>query len=113
MRVMSTRNHVRLPTPPRTGSPERGSNDRSGDPSAGNRAGSSGQTVNGAEIAVGVLVFFLIGWGLDSWWGTTPVAMVLATVFGTSGYFIRTYYAYTQAMTSLEKERSSVSGGRR
>ena len=114
MRAESTRNRVRLPKPltPTQRTPRRG--DRAGD----SLGGSSGQTVNGAEIAVGVLVFFLIGWGLDSWWGTTPLAMVLATVFGTAGYFVRTYYAYANAMTSLErerleKERSSVAGGRR
>lgn len=113
MRVVSTRNHVRLPTPSRTGTRERRTGEGAGSVPGGGNGRSPGQSVNGAEIAVGVLVFFLIGWGLDSWWGTTPLAMVLATVFGTAGYFVRTYYAYTQAMTSLERERSSAAGGRR
>lgn len=68
--------------------------------------------MNGAEIAVGVLVFFLIGWGIDAWWGTTPLAMVVSTLFGTAGYFVRTYYSYTHRMETLEQERSVAARGR-
>lgn len=107
---MPTRNSVRLTTRPTTSRTAR----RGSDASAATGGGSPGQGVNGAEIAVGVLVFFLIGWGLDSWLGTTPVAMVVATVFGTAGYFVRAYYAYTRTMTSLERERreNELSPGR-
>ena len=38
---------------------------------------------NGAELAGVVLVFFLIGLGLDVWLGTTPLFMLALTVFGT------------------------------
>lgn len=109
MRALSTRITVRLPfasTTPRLEAHDGGTRSASG-------SGTTGPTVNGAEIAGGVLVFFLIGWGLDSLWDSRPIGMVAATVFGTVGYFIRTYYAYTRAMTALERERSTTAGARR
>lgn len=67
----------------------------------------------GAELAVGVLVFFLIGLGIDTWLGTVPVFMIGMTVFGVVGYFVRIYYSYNSAMTKLEKERFDNSRGDR
>jgi len=63
----------------------------------------------GAELAVGVLVFFAIGLGIDSWLDTTPVFMIGLTVFGVVGYFVRMYYAYNSEMTRLEQERAAKS----
>ncbi|CAB4662676.1 unannotated protein [freshwater metagenome] len=65
----------------------------------------------GAELAAGVLVFFLIGLGIDTWLGTVPVFMIVLTVFGVVGYFVRMYYAYNSVMAKLEKERSEKSRG--
>jgi F0F1-type ATP synthase assembly protein I len=65
----------------------------------------------GAELAAGVLVFFLIGLGMDTWLGTVPVFMIALTVFGVVGYFVRMYYAYNSAMMKLEKERLDKSQG--
>lgn len=59
----------------------------------------------GAELAVGVLVFFFIGFGIDTWLGTVPVFMIALTIFGVIGYFVRMYYAYNVEMAKLEKER--------
>lgn len=59
----------------------------------------------GAELAVGVLVFFFIGFGIDTWLGTVPVFMIALTIFGVVGYFVRMYYAYNIEMARLEKER--------
>lgn len=67
----------------------------------------------GAELAVGVLVFFLIGFGIDTWLGTVPIFMIGMTVFGVVGYFVRIYYSYNSAMTRLEKERFDNSRGDR
>ena len=60
----------------------------------------------GAELAVGVLVFFGIGFAVDTWLGTTPAFMIGLTVFGVVGYFVRMYYAYNSEMTRLERERA-------
>lgn len=65
----------------------------------------------GAELAVGVLVFFLIGFVVDSWLDTTPVFMIALTVFAVVGYFVRMYYAYNAEMTRLERERLDKSKG--
>lgn len=61
----------------------------------------------GAELAVGVLVFFFIGFAIDAWLGTVPVFMIALTIFGVVGYFVRMYYAYNTEMTRLERERQS------
>ena len=65
----------------------------------------------GVELAVGVLVFFLIGLGIDTWLGTVPIFMISLTVFGVVGYFVRMYYSYSSAMMKLEQERLDKSRG--
>ncbi len=65
----------------------------------------------GAELAVGILTFFLIGLGLDTWLDTRPVFMVALTVFSVVGHFVRMYYSYNSAMQKLEKERASMARG--
>jgi F0F1-type ATP synthase assembly protein I len=60
---------------------------------------------NGAEIAGGLLVFFLIGFGLDIWLDTRPVFMIAMSLFAAAGIGARTYYAYTDKMKKLEDDR--------
>lgn len=67
---------------------------------------------HGAEIAGTVLVFFLIGLGLDSWWGTTPVFMIALSVFAVTGQFVRTWFVYNQEMERHEAERAASREGR-
>lgn len=71
----------------------------------------SGPVVNGAEIAVTLAVFFLIGFGLDTWLEWRPVLTIGFTLFGVVGHFVRTYYAYTAKMTHLESHRSDMARG--
>ncbi len=65
----------------------------------------------GAELAVGILVFFLIGLGIDTWLGSTPTFMIGLTVFAVVGNFVRMYYSYSSAMRHLEEERASHARG--
>ena len=65
----------------------------------------------GAELAVSIAVFFLIGFGLDAWLSTTPVFMIGLSVFSVIGQFIKMYYSYSSAMRHLEEERSSLARG--
>jgi len=65
----------------------------------------------GAELAGGILVFFLIGLGVDTWLGTTPVFMIALTIFAVVGNFVKMYYSYSSAMRHLEEERASVARG--
>ena len=66
---------------------------------------------NGAELAGVVLVFFLIGLGLDVWLGSTPGFMIGLTLFGMVGQFAKMYYAYTGRMKELEKARAEGARG--
>ncbi len=66
---------------------------------------------NGAELAGGVLVFFLIGFGLDMWLDTTPWFMIGLVIFGVVGNFVKMYYAYSARMQTLERERSESARG--
>ncbi len=65
----------------------------------------------GAELAGGIVVFFLIGFGLDVVLGTTPVFMIALTVFAVIGQFVKMYYSYTSAMRHLEEERAASARG--
>jgi F0F1-type ATP synthase assembly protein I len=63
---------------------------------------------NGAEIAGGMLVFFLIGLGLDAWLDTRPVFMIAMSIFAAAGIGARTYYAYNSKMEQLEGDRRNL-----
>lgn len=74
----------------------------------------SGMNTNvsqGVELAVGILVFFLIGLGIDAWLGTTPIFMIALTVFSMVGNFVKMYYAYSHTMEELEAQRAKNSTG--
>ena len=65
----------------------------------------------GVELAVGILVFFLIGLAIDSWLGTTPIFMIVLTIFSVAGNFVRMYYSYSQTMDALEAQRAENASG--
>jgi F0F1-type ATP synthase assembly protein I len=66
---------------------------------------------NGAELVGAVVVFFLIGLGLDTWFDTKPIFMILLTVFAVIAQFVRMYVVYTARMMSLEKKRADSARG--
>lgn len=65
----------------------------------------------GAELAGGIVVFFLIGFGLDVFLDTTPVFMIVLTLFAVVGQFVKMYYSYSSAMRHLEEERAAAVRG--
>ena len=70
----------------------------------------------GAEMAVGLLVFLGIGFGIDAWLGTMPVFMIVATVFFAVGQMVKMWYGYDNEMRRHEaaraaNSRSSHTGG--
>ena len=67
----------------------------------------------GAEFAGSIVVFFLLGLGVDAWLDTTPVFMITGVIFATVGQFIKVYYAYNQQMERLERERAQIAEGKR
>jgi F0F1-type ATP synthase assembly protein I len=60
----------------------------------------------GTEIAVGILVFFGIGFVVDRVAGTTPIFMIVFTVFCAVGQFVRMWFGYDARMRSLEADRT-------
>lgn len=72
------------------------------------------QVSQGMELAVGIAVFFLMGFGLDAWLNTTPLFMIAFTVFAMVGNFVKMYLSYSKAMRHQEEERARLShtGGR-
>lgn len=67
------------------------------------------QVSQGVELAVGIAVFFGIGFALDAWLDTTPVFMIALTLFAVIGNFVKMYYSYSSAMRHEEIERSKKS----
>lgn len=66
---------------------------------------------NGVELAGVVVVFFLIGFGLDKAFHTGHWFMLGFTVFGIVGSFVRAYYAYTAEMDRLDRQRRTPRAG--
>ena len=71
-------------------------------------AGSSEGLGHGAEIAIGVFVFFGIGFALDYFLGTTPLFMIVLTVFSSVGNFVKIWFSYNAKMKQLESERATM-----
>ena len=60
----------------------------------------------GAEMAIGLLVFVGIGFAIDKVAGTMPVFMIALSVFFAIGQFVRLWYGYDAKMRSLEADRA-------
>lgn len=45
------------------------------------------------EFAGAVFLFWLLGWLVDSWLGTEPVAQIIGSLLGWVGGFLHVYYA--------------------
>ena len=65
----------------------------------------------GIEMAVGLVVFFLMGWGIDALLGTVPVFMITFTVFAMVGQFVKMYFIYSRDMRHLEEQRAEMLRG--
>jgi F0F1-type ATP synthase assembly protein I len=62
-------------------------------------------------MAVGLVVFFLMGWGLDALLGTVPLFMIAFTVFAMVGQFVKMYFIYSRDMRHLEDQRAEMVRG--
>ena len=65
----------------------------------------------GIEMAVGLVVFFLMGWGIDALLGTVPIFMIVFTVFAMVGQFVKMYFIYSRDMRHLEEQRAEMLRG--
>ena len=69
------------------------SDERSRAPQAGELSRISGQYLgHGLTVALGTLLFSVIGWWGDSKWGTTPVLTILGAFVGAGSGFYRLYH---------------------
>ena len=57
------------------------------------------------EIAGTTLVFFFLGWLLNSRLDTTPIFMIAFVVVALVAQFAKLYYVYNAQMSRLESER--------
>ncbi len=67
----------------------------------------------GIEAAVMLALFFFAGFGLDRLFSTTPVFMIVLTLIGAVGLFVRYKYNYDERMAELEAERAARTADRR
>ena len=67
---------------------------------------------HGFDAAIVIMIFFGLGWGIDAIVGTRPLFMILMTLFGAVGVFLRFWYQYDARMTELEAERSAKAASR-
>lgn len=62
----------------------------------------------GIEVVGTIIVAFLIGWGLDTWLGTTPLFMIALTLVAAVGKVVVVFATYSAKMRVLEAERRST-----
>jgi F0F1-type ATP synthase assembly protein I len=62
----------------------------------------------GIEVVGTIVVAFLVGWGLDSWLGTTPLFMAGLTVLAAVAKGIVLMATYSQRMQVLEADRRTT-----
>lgn len=67
---------------------------------------------HGVELALLVLVYLLIGIGLDAWLNTQPIFTIALVLIAVIGQFVKTYYAYNARMTLLEEKRAQSTRAR-
>jgi Flp pilus assembly protein TadB len=65
------------------------------------RQGSASSTF---EFLVSLCVFVGIGWLVDSWLGSAPIAVVVFALLGILGNLARAWYAYDAEMNRLESQ---------
>lgn len=61
----------------------------------------------GLDAVIVIALFLAAGFGLDRLFGTMPVFMIVLTLVGAVGLFIKFKYAYEARMLELEAEREA------
>jgi Flp pilus assembly protein TadB len=61
----------------------------------------------GMEMALTLMLFLLVGWGIDQWLGIFPLFTVVLVVLAAVGIFVRLRYTYEAAMLRHEAERDA------
>jgi F0F1-type ATP synthase assembly protein I len=61
----------------------------------------------GLDAVIVIVLFFGAGFGLDRFFGTTPIFMIAFTLLGAFGLFVKFKYAYEARMLEHEAERNA------
>jgi len=64
---------------------------------------------HGFDAAFVVVLFFGLGFLFDRILGTTPLFMIMMTILGAVGVFVRFWYRYDARMAQHEAERAAKS----
>ena len=57
------------------------------------------------ELAVTPVVFGAIGYGLDHWWGLTPLFTLVLFLFGVAGTSYMAWFRYEAEMRRVEADK--------
>jgi hypothetical protein len=60
------------------------------------------------DLALVMLVFFALGYGLDRWLGTSPAFTIGFVVFAMIGQFVAMWYRYDASMRQHESARAAA-----
>lgn len=64
---------------------------------------------HGMDAVIMLVLFLLAGFGLDRLLGTTPLFMIVMTVIGSVGLFLKFKYRYEARMDELDEQRRGPS----
>lgn len=67
---------------------------------------------HGMDAVIMLVLFVGAGYGLDRLFDTLPLMMIVMSVLGSVGLFLKFKYRYDERMTELEGERTARSGDR-
>lgn len=67
---------------------------------------------HGMDAVIMLVLFVAAGYGLDRLFDTLPLMMIVMSVLGSVGLFLKFKYRYDERMTELEGERTARSGER-
>ena len=60
---------------------------------------------HGMDAVIMLVLFLLAGFGLDRLFGTMPLFMIVMTVIGSVGLFLKFKYRYEARMDELDEQR--------
>ncbi len=66
------------------------------------------QSTGGYELVFSALIMGFLGYAVDRWAGTTPVFVLVFSVFGFLGAAVSIYYRFKHQLQLLTNEQQSV-----
>jgi F0F1-type ATP synthase assembly protein I len=76
------------------------------------RATPDDTVAQGMDTAITLALFFGLGFLLDRWLGTTPIFMIVLTIVGAVGVFVKLRYTYEARMAEHDRQRAEAARSR-